>query len=141
MMNCALNSIIVILVGAAIAWLAAAFCFVQCKWNFPIVPGVTFYLITCCGFRNRPNLRAHCGWTILLGILMGSIFCPTIITTRRVTIEDQLLGFYGQFGPTNAALICASLLIAMFSVGECMMPDAEQFGAPPTPTQESTHSR
>jgi len=125
-MPCIVNSILVIIVGTTIAWLAAAFLFASYEWHLPILPCCMLFLIAYRGFKNRPRIRSHCAWTILFGCLLGSILCPSIRTTGRLSIEDELLGFYDPFGSTNAALIGAAIMLTIFAVWECATTDTDR---------------
>lgn len=120
-----LNSILVICIGTAIAWLTAAYLYASFKLQLPILPCSILFLIVHQGFRNRPQIRTHCGWTILLGCLVGSGLAPATQAIGRLSIEDELFGFFNPFGSTNAALIGAATILTIFAVWECVSSDTE----------------
>lgn len=119
-MPCIINSILVVAVGTTIAWLFAAFLYASDDWHLPILPCCILFVIAYRGFKNRPKIKSHCGWTILFGCLLGLILSPSIQTTGRLSIDDELLGFYDPFGSTNAALIGAAAMLTIFAVWECV---------------------
>ena len=123
-MTCIINSIIVIFVAWAISWLAAALVFVKYDFNLPFLPSFILYLLVYRGFRQSPKIQQHCGWTVLLGCVLGAML-PFPNVQGRFSIEHQLLGFVGPFGLTNAALIGSTFMVMIFAIWECLTKDAD----------------
>lgn len=118
-MACMVNSVLVIAVGAIIGWLVSALIFVRVDFAVPLLACCIQYLVAIRGFRNHSNIRMHCGWTIMLGCLIGSLLNPRIQTTGPVSITDELFGFYYRYGAVNASLISATLILALIASLEC----------------------
>ena len=119
-MSCIANSILVIAIASAIAWLAAALVYLNFDIQLPFIPWIVFYFICRQGFTNHSRIRTHCGWTTLGGGILGIMIFPQSWVAGGLSRADALFGMHHGFGFVNASLIGSATLMSLFALLECL---------------------